>query len=153
MILVRTSLLLSLFVSLAAFAAAPVITFESDGTYATVPPGHRIAWVSLGSPSGIGMAADTDSEGRIRIWSSPVLHDAIVADVETGEWTSRGLTESALPPYTVVPGPSGAYTAIYVPLRAYRTWGFWVRPGVGRHRPRRPPHSWPEYRHGPWTSG
>ena len=75
-------LLLSLFVSSAAFAAPPVITLLGDGSSisVSVPAGHRVAWNVFNRSA---IATDGDGDGIVRIdWVEPTSW--LVADVETG---------------------------------------------------------------------
>lgn len=126
-------LFLSSFVCAAAFAAPPAVTFEADGIYAAVPPGHRVVWGTARHYNGNhGLVTDSDNDGRVRL--TGFFDDAwIVVDVETGEWTtSDEIPESALPAGSIVPGPSGKHTQIYAPNAYFASGGpLWVRPGVG----------------------
>lgn len=128
----RALFLFPLFVCLGAFAAPPVVTFEPGNVYATVAPGHSVAWSTVHYWNGTsGYETDSDNDGRVRLGSR--LDMAwIVVDTDTGEWTSGGVTTSSLPSRTIVRGTSGTYSTIYATgMTQFAGIPLWVRPGVG----------------------
>lgn len=129
--------LLSLVVSLGAFAAAPVLTFEGAEAVVTVPAGHRVAWVYGYSPFKKGLVADDDNDGQVR-FTPPFTNALVVVDVETGEWAgSPSVGGHVLEPpsgWGIEPDPNGDFS-IYDGGRTPHRGMLWLRPGVGAWTP------------------
>lgn len=131
------ALVLSLFVSFCALADTPVLSFAGAEAVVTVPAGHRVAWISGGSPNETGMVADSDNDGQVR-FTPPSTSYLAVVDVETGGW--------AVPPsvtgYVVEPPQSFGINAdtngdfsIYDGGQTPDHGMLWLRPGVGAWTP------------------
>jgi hypothetical protein len=134
---------LSLFVSLAAFAAPPVLSFEGADAVVTVPAGHRVVWVYGGSSKATGLVTDSDGDGQVR-FTPPFTRSLMVADLETGEWAvSQSVRTSVLGPgelWSITPDATGAHSIFDTPKA--NTWQtLWLRPGVGAWIP---PARWGE---------
>ncbi|HEY0371187.1 MAG TPA: Calx-beta domain-containing protein, partial [Thermoanaerobaculia bacterium] len=129
----RILLPLSLFVCAAVFAAPPAVTFEADGVYAAVPPGHTVAWSTSGVGSmKAGLVADSDNDGRVKL-ATTLYRAWAVFDVESAEWATGGAPATDLPPRTIVRSPAGDFSIVYPPYPVNEDYGIplWVRPGVG----------------------
>jgi hypothetical protein len=130
-------LLLSLAVSLSAFAAKPVLAFEGNEAVVTVPAGHRVAWIYGGSPRKTGLAADSDNDGQVR-FTPPFTGSLAVVDVETGEWAVPPSVRGNVlePPFGWrISADSAGHFSIYDTDRTPDRGMLWLRPGVGAWTP------------------
>jgi hypothetical protein len=116
-------------------AAAPVVSITPTEVVATVPPGHRVAWITAYTRSQTGFAADTDGDGRIQLLATTSSARWIVVDVDNGEWTTAGGSISISPPGpgSILQSTDGSWSQLVIPPEHYSAAGsvLWIRPGVG----------------------
>ncbi|MCI0479899.1 hypothetical protein L0Y59_05115, partial [Candidatus Uhrbacteria bacterium] len=133
--------LVSLVVCTGLLAAPPAVTFDQTSAIVTLPAGHAVAWIKADGSSAVrsGLNADADSDGVVRITPGDTIYSTwIIADTETGEWTTTQpkpehttISEGGLMERTILPGPDGAYSQLYVHLQMRNGGALWIRPGVG----------------------
>lgn len=136
--ILRLLVLFVLFSAGSAFAA-PVLTLGPVDVTVTVPPGHRVAWISAAKyPLAVrsGLVTDTDGDGVVVLGESPrdVVY-WIAADVETGEWTTAVERDYGLFESQIGRDADGAPTMFFVFSMLDSGGGLWIRPGVGAWRP------------------
>lgn len=126
--------LLALSVAASAFAAQPVITFETDAV--AVSGAYTVALVAESAGSGgrtfIGVMDDSDGDGVIRFPLPKVAAMNVIAvDIATGDFTSasQGAVQSqAMPAGLIMKGTNGAWSRLVLPDSLTRF--IVVRPGL-----------------------
>lgn len=136
--LYRFAPVLSLIVSLAAFGAAPVLSFDGADAVVTLPAGHRVVWIHGGFPKQSGLVPDSNADGQVR-FTPPSTGSLAVVDVETGEWAvSPSVHAGVLGPGSIwgIDSDTTGTFSIYETGKGTPDHGMiWLRPGVGAWTP------------------